>query len=243
MLNRRRALMAQGGTAENLYLNDILTLDGIKNTRSGHNASSTKWENLAGNSFDFAKTSASGDLLWGDDCLQFDGASRRLYCNSGSILTAYPTITIELVFKPIGTPNGSSGGRYYGHIFQNGSGNMGASKNITISQVDDMGIYVGVNNSVVYRRESGSSGNNVIKYWTIIISPTGAKVYSGSTLVKETTTTWNASDASAYNYMGYNYTTAWYPDGNLYRFGISSGAMTASEMGERRAFFKDRFNF
>ena len=41
--------------AESSYIKDglVLWLDGIQNSRSGHNSALTKWEDLSGNKYDF----------------------------------------------------------------------------------------------------------------------------------------------------------------------------------------------
>ena len=74
----------------------ILHLDGIKNTRNGHNSESLLWENLINNS-DFKDGVLKGGTSWMDDSLYIDGQN-----GSGvlfDLVKDFENITVEVVFK------------------------------------------------------------------------------------------------------------------------------------------------
>lgn len=99
LLIRRPLLVKAGSDPIDNYVTSglVLWLDGIKNTRSGHNASSTKWEDLSGNGYDCTyNASSTVDALY---CVP--NAGLTLAKN----LTIPSTCTIEIVLKSI--PNSS----------------------------------------------------------------------------------------------------------------------------------------
>ena len=89
----------------------IMHLDAIQNTRGGHNASATTWEDLSGVGMDVTLYNAT----WGADYCAFTGAD-----NSYGLGPKYPFasggVTIEVVFS-MATQNintGIAGWSYYG---------------------------------------------------------------------------------------------------------------------------------
>lgn len=55
----------------------VLWLDGINNTRSGHDPSATKWEDLSGHNYDF--TNGGGGGGWSSDHYHFNGSTGGAY--------------------------------------------------------------------------------------------------------------------------------------------------------------------
>ena len=236
MMDRRRALMLAQSADIDLHLNDILTLDGILNTRNGHDASSQKWENLASTSFDFAKANNSTDLVWGANYANFESNNKRLYCGS-NFLAGNSALTIELVVKVTGIPNGLDSGNHYGIIYKNGSGAF--ATNITIAQYNNIGLSLYSPTYIGYL----STGNST-KYIAIVLTPTKAKKYMNGELVSEADISLNISNLSQYNYMGYSYNSqSYYPYCNIYRFGVSGSELNATEIEERYSYFRNRFSF
>ena len=92
-LMRRRGLLAEasgGGGDISDYVQDgiIFWLDGIENTRSGHNASATKWENLANSAHDVTYNNSK---VIGDKYCIPNGSSSMANARSDS------RVTIEVV--------------------------------------------------------------------------------------------------------------------------------------------------
>ena len=82
--------------SEPSYITDglVLWLDGIQNTRSGHNASATTWEDLSGNQYYFT---ASSTPVWADDHCVFNGSFHFVKDTPNNELSN--TGTVEVCFK------------------------------------------------------------------------------------------------------------------------------------------------
>ena len=83
------------------YVQDglILHLDGIQNTASGHDGSSTVWTNLAPASADrFPDGTIVGDLQWGDNCLNY-GGQRGTGVTLNKTTKTFSELTIEVVYR------------------------------------------------------------------------------------------------------------------------------------------------
>lgn len=75
----------------------ILYLDGINNTRSGHDDNTTTWEDLSGNKNDFIKLSSAQNAIWSKNSYVGDGKDRTLYYNK-AILADATECTIEVCY-------------------------------------------------------------------------------------------------------------------------------------------------
>lgn len=75
----------------------ILYLDGINNTRNGHNDNATVWEDLSGNNYDFIKLSSAQNAIWSENSYVGDGTNRTLYYNQ-AILADATECTIEVCY-------------------------------------------------------------------------------------------------------------------------------------------------
>lgn len=226
------------GLTNTLMLNDLMTLDGIMNTKSGHNDSTTTWEDISYNSNGMTKAAAASPLLWGPDCIMFDGIHRGLYRDK-SIFAGLTNCTIEFVFKPTDTASFLENNHYYGIVYKNGASN-GVWAGLSFQQYDNSGLasYMMASKNLGFT----NIGLNYIKYIAFVLTPNGTTQYVNGELVGTTSDVFNSANLYQYNYIGYGYQMARYPYGNLYRFGVSTQALTAAEIAERYAFFKNRFN-
>ena len=118
------------------YIEDglILCLDAIDNTRDGHNASSTVWEDLSGNGLDFDLT----DVTVNDTTMTFNGTSSvgtlqdiELWRN---IVNNTEQYTVELCFK-FKTSSGS-----YQPIISTNLGNVNVARFVNSIQVGQQSI-------------------------------------------------------------------------------------------------------
>lgn len=168
ILMRRRGMSLSGGGEISDYVQSgiMFWLDGIENTRNGHDASSTTWENLANSSYDVTYNSSK---VIGDK-----------YCipNGRSDISAIPSskpLTIEIVidyapngdYQIINPWYGNSTGtvwfnkNYSGLFFGGGSGRKG------IQPVTGITTYATANYSSVYVNGSlitGISGGDSWSY-------------------------------------------------------------------------------
>lgn len=92
----------------------LLWLDGINNTRSGHNASSTRWEDLSGNNNDF--TRYANTITWDDNSFVGNGTNSATMSRNKAILQNKTKFTVEICVNQ----KTLSGGGYsaYSWIFQ-----------------------------------------------------------------------------------------------------------------------------
>ena len=95
----------------------ILHLDGLDNTKSGHNNSTTVWEDLSGNNNNGTIKGAS----WLNDGLYFDGVDDWVPIKELN----YPEISLELVFEDLNTLN--TGYHYMLCNLENGGYGLGIS--------------------------------------------------------------------------------------------------------------------
>lgn len=75
----------------------LLYLDGIDNTRNGHDNNATVWENLIDNKYDFIKLSSAANAVWSENSYKGDGENRTLYCNQ-AILENATECTVEVCY-------------------------------------------------------------------------------------------------------------------------------------------------
>ena len=75
----------------------LLYLDGIDNTRNGHDNNATVWENLIDNKYDFIKLSSAANAVWSENSYKGDGVNRTLYCNQ-AILENATECTVEVCY-------------------------------------------------------------------------------------------------------------------------------------------------
>lgn len=222
---------------EELMLNDILTLDGIKNTRNGHDATATTWEDLSGNDNDFAKYGSASSALWGDDCLTCDGTNRALALNKG-LASGKSAITMELVVAVTGNGSTQTGGTYYGILFGDfGSETGGTGMRANTYNANGVSSqFYGSNMGF-----TGDVGSGNIKHIVWVFSGTEGKRYVNGELAGTVAITFPSTMNTNYQIGASIKTNAWYPRAKIFRIGLSGHAMTAAEVAERYAFFADRF--
>lgn len=97
----------------------LLYLDGIDNTRNGHDNNATVWENLIDNKYDFIKLSSAANAVWSENSYKGDGVNRTLYCNQ-AILENATECTVEVCYDIPKLDN------YY-WIFQSRESDLGAN--------------------------------------------------------------------------------------------------------------------
>lgn len=97
----------------------LLYLDGIDNTRNGHDNNATVWENLIDNKYDFIKLSSAANAVWSENSYKGDGENRTLYCNQ-AILENATECTVEVCYDIPKLDN------YY-WIFQSRESDLGAN--------------------------------------------------------------------------------------------------------------------
>ena len=230
-------------TVSDFMLNDILTLDGIKNTRNGHDSSATTWEDLSGNENDFAKQSAASNVGWGSAYAEFDATNKILGIDK-NLLNGLSQLTIEVVVDVTGNGSYHSGNVNYGVLFTN-----------RVSSENNNGFRC---NS--YREDALPTGGGVSSTYAgttlgFSSSPAGrityiAWVFSGSDVNRYVNGELAATVIKAFP-TGTTYNTwriggspdnVWFFRGNVYRIGMSSTAMTAEEISERYALYKNRFS-
>lgn len=100
----------------------VLFLDGIKNKRTGHDATSTTWEDLSDNEYVFTN---GGAAVFGDDGATFNAASGSYFSGIGPV-TGADIKTIEVIVSPNNPSQalaitGGFGTSDNGNIFQKSS--------------------------------------------------------------------------------------------------------------------------
>ncbi len=94
-------LVINGKTYTHSYVQDglVLWLDGINNTRDGHDENTTIWEDLSGNNND-ATLMNYDDPTWNENSLIFDGINQYAQIlNQTNIPEGESPYTIEVVFE------------------------------------------------------------------------------------------------------------------------------------------------
>lgn len=239
LLTRRREMILAEGGKEPLtpYANDILTLDGILNTRAGHNSSSTVWEDLSGKKRDFVR--GSGTIVWENNCLSVLKTGAYLQ-NVGGIALGDSALSVELVWGAAGDGGswvGMDGSTYFGTIFKNGTTSGNQHANLCLYQRSKDAISPYYNNKLMAR---ATIGTNKTGYFCMVIDSSGTSVYLNGSLL---------GTDSNYPYSQSAFVSAWYvgagykPNGRVYRVGLSSTALTSAEIAERYQYYKDRFGF
>ena len=220
LMQRRREMMrlASASPAPTIddYVQDgiILWLDGIENTRSGHNASATKWEDLSGNARDYtyASTSVIGDK----------------YCKPNNKLTNTkdrPTnqVTIEIVMDFVSS--GSSqmilpwGGNAYKTVWISSSGSP---------------IYFSAGNSNASKGIAVRSGIN-----TYAATSTSSMFFNG---VSDTIVSGSATWQNGAHYIGYYSSSS--PrtvSSKIYAIRMYNRALTAAELLQNAQIDRARF--
>ena len=81
------------------YIQDglILHLDGINNTRNGHSDTTTVWEDLSGNNYDFNKLESALEAKWSKNSYVGDKKFRTLFLNN-PILKNEDECTVEVCY-------------------------------------------------------------------------------------------------------------------------------------------------
>lgn len=90
----------EGYITENIQL----WLDGIENTRSGHNDDSLVWEDLSGNGYDF---SGSTVKCFDEDSYANNANTKKVLSCGQAIMESFSEFTIEICLIPLVSPNGS----------------------------------------------------------------------------------------------------------------------------------------
>jgi hypothetical protein len=217
--------------SDGLLLNDILTLDGIKNTRNGHDAAATTWEDLSGSGNDFANNGT--ETLWTDNSAVFNGSTTS-YKRSGVLFpTTLTEFTVELSVKV---------------------GNIGTSTNGYIVFRDDTSTWNKREDFVAIKK---SSGNVIQATWGIgtdvlvgddlahvtFVFKDGKihKYLNGQYLTSTSVSYSTAALGRTTHYIGVTLDSMSGFTGNVYRFGISSSAFTDEEIAERYRALNARF--
>ena len=214
-----------------LLLNDILTLDGIKNTRNGHDASATTWEDLSGNNHDFAKIS---NVIWTDKSSVFNGSDTG-FSNSGDLLPATLTeFTIEVSVKI-----GNIGTSENGYPVFAGNGNSFEVRDDIIAIIKPSGKGL----QAVFGVGTTAVCGDGIAHVTFVF--TGGKInrYVNGTALNPGTVAYNTSALGKNtHYVGYSSTlNNRYFTGEIYRIGVQGRAFTAEEIAARYEKLSARF--
>lgn len=208
----------------------LLYLDGIDNTRNGHDGESTIWEDLSGNRNDgtlanFNNTSTSG---WASNCINFDSIDDMISVPESS--TTNPVAqTIEVVLKCNGDSSNSVDGRqiffvkWYGYT-------MELNSDKTISYGRKNGYLVtksSINYSRIYNITAENDGNK-------------SKIYINNTYNNE-------QDAVPVAYSDMNlitigsYNKSRYFNGSIYAIRMYNRALTDEEIDHNYQIDKARF--
>ena len=226
-----------------MMVNDMLTLDGIQNTRSGHDASATAWEDLSGNRHDFAAQSGA-TLLWGADHAAFDAANRVMKCVA-DLQGSGNALTIEIIGVNDGDSSWATGSTHQGMVLGNVASyadTNGQFKFYSYRSSSDNGL------SARYGSTSlGYTGIRSVKYVAYVFDSTSMTRYVNGVANSPVTVAYQSGTKSQ-NWVigGVNATTSTagngaYFNGKIFRIGISASAMTAEEIASRYAFFAERF--
>lgn len=220
-----------------LILSDILTLDGIQNTRSGHNASATTWEDLSENHYDFAKLSGANSVVWGDDHAIFNATNRILQLNGVDPFENLTSFSLEYVASISGNGSQSVSGTYRGLILIGGK--IGGNS----MRVDAVNNNVFRNSVVAVTLSDVTASVGEIMHVVISCTATEAKLYANGVLVETKEVSLPISNKTVFNIGGNSdgSTRNWFLNGNIYRLAISSNALTAEEVAARYSACKARF--
>lgn len=225
--------------SESPRINDILTLDGILNTRSGHSDSATTWEDLSGNNYDFEKVGVNSPVFANDHAV-YDATDRRLHL-SADLYGHRTTWTLEFVVSVTGNGSKLSNTAYYGGLFSNRNAENSNGLSIYTYNAAGVSAYYKQSESLGY---TGSLGNT-IGYIAYVFNNGTVRRYKNGVFQSSSTLSTFATDNKLTDfYIGTGFVgfTDAFPSANIYRIGMSSTAMTDEEIASRYAFFANRFN-
>lgn len=237
-MDRRRALM-MAGAEDDLILNDLLTLDGIKNTRAGHDANATTWQDLSGNNYDTVKVASANNPVWQSNHAVFDATNRGQFIEH-DFFGGRTKATVELVIQITGNGSRYINGFNQGFIFSNRSGDETHLKGLYTYSYNAGGVSAYVNFDTLGYSPT-SSGPTYICY---VFDGNTCKRYVNGQLAATHTVTY-ADLSKNTNRIGYEFASDYvgFPSCNLYRIGISSTAFDADTVALRYQKFRQRFNF
>lgn len=220
-----------GGKSWTDYVQDGLEIlwDGIQNTRNGHVQNPSKWENLAGSSYDMA----NGNVTFEDDCAVFNGSNT--YFKTNYTENQYPTIEIVLL-----TPQNSSG-----LIVKTGRTNN--TKGFAVVSVAG-----GTTYRFIGRRGSTNGGYkdvgidfNVKKSFSALWNGTGTTIdiYKNGVITSGNygTNNWSYGNFAIGAYDRYNPPTQYYYTGKIYCIRMYTRTLTEAEVLQNYAVDKARF--
>lgn len=232
LMERRRALM--GVVDVGPVISDILTLDGIKNTRAGHNPSSTKWEDLSGNNRDFTKFRTN--VLWSDNSAVFNGSNTGLSYSGVLFSTTLTEFTIELSVKI-----GAIGTNSNGYPVFAGDTSTFADREDLIACIPSSE----KNIQVVWGIGANVPVGDDIKHLTYVFREDKIDIYLNGVYVRtpnfDYSTTAKGRTKHFIGTRTYGNASNQYFTGDIYRFGICSKALTALEIAERYKRLRVRF--
>lgn len=203
-----------GGTDIDDYVSDgiIFWLDGIYNTANGHDATSSVWEDLSGNGYDY--TYGSSNIIGDDYCNpNNDGGSRAKQFSSAHQTAIRNGGTIEIVMSPT-----SLTATYIIIPSGNYRGTISTKSGVILFSAASPYINVEMKSGVHYYNSS---------YWRDGVA------YQGSSI----TTSWS----NAYSYLFRYNSTSYKFRGNVYAIRIYSRALSNSEMTQNWLTDKNRF--
>lgn len=87
----------------------VLYLDGIDNTRQGHDDNSDVWEDLSGNRNDGTISNPNNSIVWNTNCFSFDSIDDKVIVPESNTISPIEQ-TIEVVLKANGASLNSSNG-------------------------------------------------------------------------------------------------------------------------------------
>lgn len=221
-----------------MMLNNILTLDGIQNTRSGHNASATTWEDLSGNENDFSQHSGASAVIWSTDHAVFDATRRTLSLSKNIVSGISSAFTVELVLNITGKGSTQVSGVNYGAIFSSGSSaSETTSAGLRFATYNTSGISTFCNGGGLGYTGSIAATPTYIAY--CVSGGTCSRYVNG--VLAGTTNNVTIPTALSLATIG-GFPNDWYYNGYIYRIGLSSSALTAEEVASRYQFYKTRFS-
>lgn len=229
-------------TVSDFMLNDILTLDGIQNTRSGHNASATTWEDLSGNGNDFAKISGASNVVWENDSATFDATNRLLGLDK-DLFNGLTNLSIEIVVNITGRGSTADGSASVGYAFTNRTSENRTDGFRIYSYVSSNGEGMNGTYASTGLGYFGDFATIDIRHIVFVFTSTGETTYVDGEVANTKTLTFPSGSAMTSFRIGGSATPGAYFNGKIYRIGISSTAMTAQEVAERYSFMKNRFGF
>lgn len=228
-------------TVTDFYVNNVFTLDGIKNTRNGHSSSTTTWEDLSGNNIDFAKKSGANSVVWGADHAIFNATNRTLV-NNTNLFSGKTSATVELVFSIEGGGSTDSGGVNYGMIFTTCTTSTALNKGLRVYSYNTLGASSMYNNvSTGYSGGASQTFYQTVRYIALVYTASECKRYVDGELAGTTNLTFPGDTNSIASIGGLNGNNDWLANANIYRIGFSSTALSAADITARYNMYKNRF--